>query len=314
MLRHLALMIGTALVLWLQLVLPIDMTGRHTDLASFQAAGRAAAVGANPYAITPELWVVELPHFGIHAPTVNLNMPVSVLWMEASASVELGTLFRASLLLNMVLYGIALMLLSGGLARLFSWRVAWAVCLTGFWQTLALGQIYILMLPLVIGAWLAVRDRNFVRAGVLLGVLIGIKPQFAIWPVLLACTGLWQTLPPALLTAAVISVLPVLRYGPIIYRQWLDSLSIVDRLVPIPGNGSVVALFARLNLASIGTLLATGLLAALVWWCWRRRPDRSWPSPAPCGRSRRPRPGGASASSSAPAAPPDPQGWPADPG
>lgn len=79
MLRHLALLIGTALVLWLQLALPVDISGRHTDLASFRAAGRAAALGAHPYAITPELWVVELPAFGIHAPTVNLNPPVSVL-------------------------------------------------------------------------------------------------------------------------------------------------------------------------------------------------------------------------------------------
>ncbi|WP_025745980.1 glycosyltransferase family 87 protein [Kallotenue papyrolyticum] len=273
MLRHLALMLGTALVLGLQLALPMDMTGRHTDLASFHAAGRAAAVGTNPYAITPELWVVELPAFGIRASTVNLNMPVSVLWMEASAPVDLTTLFRVSLLLNIILYGIALALLARSSATL-PWRVAWAVCLAGFWQTLALGQIYLWMLPLVIGAWLAVRDQRFVRAGWLLGVLISVKPQFALWPVWLACIGIWQTLPIALASAAMISALPLLRYGPIIYYQWFASLAAVDALIRIPGNGSLVALFARLGRAEMGTLLAVGLLAALTWWCWRRRPDR----------------------------------------
>lgn len=267
------MLIGTALVLWLQLALPVDMSGRHTDLASFRAAGRAAALGAHPYAITPELWVVELPAFGIHAPTVNLNPPVSVLWMEASSSVDLATLFRIWLLLNIILYGLALALLASS-ATTPRWRMAWAVCLTGFWQTLALGQIYLWMLPLVIGAWIAVRDQRFGRAGWLLGVLIAIKPQFALWPVWLACIGIWQTLPIALVSAAIISALPLLRYGPDIYHQWVASLAAVDELVRIPGNGSLVALFARLGRPEIGTLLAVGLLAAGTWWCWRRRPDR----------------------------------------
>jgi hypothetical protein len=65
----------------------------------------------------------------------------------------------------------------------------WAFALAGFWDTLLLGQIYI---PLVLsrrGGVAASGAGATIWAGVLIGVVVAIKPNFAVWPVLLFLSG-----------------------------------------------------------------------------------------------------------------------------
>ncbi len=263
-----------ALILGLQLAWSLDWTGRHTDLASFRSAGRAAVAGENPYAITPEVWYVDLPHLGIRAATVNLNAPLSLIFLEALAPLDLPALFRASILLQLLLYALVIVVLARAYpGTTTARRLAWAICLTGFWQILALGQIYLWLVLITIAVWLMLRAGRLVIAGLLIGILVAIKPNFVIWPILLAGAGAWPVALAAAGSAVGLSMIPLLRYGPVVYQQWLAATSLAEALLPIPGNSSLPGFFARLGVPAFGVILAAVSLCALAVWTWRRRPD-----------------------------------------
>ena len=236
------------------------------------ASGQAGASGENPYGIHPLTFHVVLPGFDVWNP--NLNPPVSVPFFTL--------LWRLGPEHAFVLWwGVSLLCFVAAVALLIQryghgswWLLAlWAMALAGVWDTLALGQIYLPLVLATVGAWLLLERGRHLAAGVLLGIVIAVKPNFAVWPVLLLLAGHVRAPTIAGLTAAVLSLLPVVTNGPLIYGQWLDLIASDTGRAAFLTNASLPGLAHRLDAGPIGLVLSAMLLAALAFWAFRRRPD-----------------------------------------
>jgi len=122
------------------------------DLGSFIASAEAAKQGQNPYGIYPLTYHVVLPGFDVWNP--NLNPPISALLFQPLTWAEPHTIFRIWYVTNVVLHAATVILLVRKYGREVPPLVfaLWAFALAGFWDALALGQIY---QPLTLAATLA---------------------------------------------------------------------------------------------------------------------------------------------------------------
>lgn len=238
------------------------------DFGSFIASGRAASGGLNPYG-SYDLTSRAV----VHGETVfypNLNPPISVLLFEAVADAEPEAAVRVWRIVCAVLYVWGV----GTLAYLYrapTLTVAWALCLAGFWNDLSLGQIYVPLFAAVAGVWMLLRGGRTTLAGVLIGVVVALKPNLAIWPVFLLLAGHRRTCVTALTVAALLSALPLARFGPGIYAQWAAAVR-QSSWFDMPHYASLFSFTARLGVPWLGLALSGGLLVVLGWWAWRRRP------------------------------------------
>jgi hypothetical protein len=245
------------------------------DFGSFVASGRAAREGLNPYGIYPLTLHVSLPGFETWNP--NLNPPISALLFQAFDLAEPEASLRVWSAVSVALYAVAvgLLLVRYGpeLGPLESAvLLVWAFALAGFWDTLFLGQIYIPLVLAGVVAWLLLERGAAVPAGILIGCVIAMKPNFLVWPAVLLLAGHGRPALWAIGTAAAISLVPVLAFGPEVYRQWLELIAADrDRGVFLT-NASLGGLAARLGAPALGIVLGAALLAGLALWAWRRRP------------------------------------------
>ncbi len=242
-----------------------------SDFGSFVASGTAAAAGLDPYAIYP-----TTAH-GLFAGTVyaspNLNPPISVLAFLPLAHVDPYWAFRAWYVLSVALYLVALaLLLRAYPTARTSLHLIWAFNLAGLWHTLLLGQVYVPLALAVVGACLLVENGRPLPAGLLMGAVVAFKPNFAIWPLLLAVAGNWVCALAALGAAGALSLLPVAVFGPRIYTQWLAAAANPGLLTMLPGNNSLQGVAARLGIASLGVPLAAVLVVAVAALACFRRP------------------------------------------
>jgi hypothetical protein len=149
----------------------------------------------------------------------------------------------------------------------------WAFALAGLWDTLVLGQIYTPLALAAAGAWLALERGRPLPAGLLIGLVVAVKPNFLVWPALLLLSGHSRVALPALLTAGLLSLVPVALYGPQVYAQWVELVAGDSGRALFPTNASLTGPLSRLGLGRWGLPAALALLAGLGWWAWRRRFD-----------------------------------------
>jgi hypothetical protein len=240
------------------------------DFGSFVASARAADQGQNPYGDGPLVFHVTMGHLSVDSP--NLNPPVSLLLFAPLAHIDPDVAFRAWWALSLGMAALTAVLLSRAFpeARTPA-RLMWMIGLAGLWHVLELGQIYLPLVLLTIGAWLALRAHKPLRAGLMVGVVVAIKPNLAVWPLLMAAAGGWSFAIAAAGMSAALSLLPLLWYGPAIYRQWLDALP--QAAVSMPGNASLASIATRLHVAALGGALAAVLVLGLLVWAYRCRPS-----------------------------------------
>lgn len=244
------------------------------DSGAFVASGRAAAEGLNPYGIYPPLTPhVVFPGFETWNP--NLNPPISALLFQLFDLAPPETTFQVWNLISAACYLVVIALLAwryapNGWAALLA---VWALALAGFWDTLYLGQIYIPLVLSTVGAWLLLERRQWVFAGVLIGVVIAMKPNFLVWPVLLFLAGYRKSSIASVLCAAVISAIPLVVYGPEIYRQWLELVVSDGERAFFLTNASLSGFGARAGIPLLGTALSGLLLLALAAWAFFKRPS-----------------------------------------
>ncbi|TAK35487.1 MAG: DUF2029 domain-containing protein [Chloroflexota bacterium] len=131
----------------------------------------------------------------------------------------------------------------------------------------------ICLLLLVIMAWLALRRERYATAGLMIGLLVALKPQFAVWPGLLLMAGYYRTVLAAAAAGLAAGVVPAVVYGPDIYARWLSVTTASTRAFGSGGNASLVGLATRLGVPILGLALSALLLVGLVLWSWWRRPD-----------------------------------------
>ncbi|HSK39728.1 MAG TPA: glycosyltransferase family 87 protein [Arenibaculum sp.] len=242
------------------------------DYGSFVASGRAAAEGLNPYGIYPLTFHVVLPGFESWNP--NLNPPVSLPLFELFDQVPPHQGFRLWWSFSMLCYAAAV----GLLARYHGgerWFVPalWAFALVGFWDTLVLGQIYTPLVLAAVGAWILLDRGRPVAAGLLIGLVVAVKPNFLVWPALLFLAGHFRAPVTAGAAAAVLSVVPALIYGPDVYRQWIELVVSDENRAVFLTNASLAGLVQRAGLAGLDKVFGPVLLAGLALWAWRRKPS-----------------------------------------
>jgi hypothetical protein len=246
--------------------------GELRDYGSFIASGRAAAEGANPYGIHPLTFHVVLPGFEVWNP--NLNPPVSVPVFRAFDRMEPHAGFRAWWAASLLCYVLAVGLLAWRYGLRRGWLPAlWALALAGFWDTLALGQIYLPLVLAAAGAWLLLERRRPIAAGLLIGLVVAFKPNFAIWPILLWLAGARSAAATAAAAAGLLWAVPLAAYGPAIYHQWVELILNDQGRAAFLTNAAIPGLAARGGLPIAGLLAAAALLAGVAAWALRTRPD-----------------------------------------
>ncbi len=249
--------------------------GELHDFGSFVAAGQAATQHLNPYAgHYPLVFRPYSPDLGRTIVSPNLNPPISVLVFSPLAYLDPYLAFVVWYGLSLLLYLLVIFILARSYPQHTSaLRIGWALSLAGFWHTLELGQIYVPLLLATTGALLLMQRERPILAGVLIGLLVAFKPNFAIWPVLLLLSGYWRVALAGLGTSALLSLLPLAFYPPTIYIQWLKaSAAYSGRILPI--NNSFPGLGERLGLPLLGIALSIILLLALLAWAWHYRPPQ----------------------------------------
>jgi hypothetical protein len=238
------------------------------DFGCFVLSGRAMAQGLSAYTFDPSDLAPAFTWTG----TPNFNPPVLLLICPLLARLDPVVAFRIWYLVSLSLYATSLVLLARNY-RLTkeAWRILWALGLAGLWATLALGQVYTPLTLACVGAWLSMERRKWGTAGVLVGIVVTMKPNFVVWPVLLLLAGHLTVAVPALLSAALFSLLPAAIYGPRIYADWLSVLPFATDFAA-GTNASLMAFCARLGVPTWGLPVALSLLIALAVWVHKRRP------------------------------------------
>jgi hypothetical protein len=99
------------------------------------------------------------------------------------------------------------------------------------------------------------------------------KPNFLVWPVLLLLSGQHRSALAAFVTAGAISLIPLVIYGPDVYRQWFELVAADGGRALFLTNGSFAGLAARAGIPSFGLVLGFLLLLGLAVWALWRRPD-----------------------------------------
>ncbi len=241
------------------------------DLGSFLASGRAAAQGHNPYGVYD--LTIRFQSGDVQGFAINRNPPVSLLVFQLFSSFEPSKLFRVWYFLSLAIYGIIVVLLCRAFpARASPLRVLWAFSLAGVWSTVNLGQIYIPLVLASIAIWLSLQKGRHKVAGLLLGCLVAIKPNFLVWPAMLALAGFWLAAATAIIAAGLLSLVPILIYGPSVYAEWIGTFA-SHPWIAFPTNASLFGLMARLGSPSAGIALSAILLGSLAAWSWRHRPS-----------------------------------------
>jgi hypothetical protein len=246
------------------------------DFGSFVASARAAREGLNPYGVYPLTLRVELPGFEAWNP--NLNPPISALLFQLFdlADPELtlavwwwisAAFYVAAVALLLARYGRSQPLICAAAMTL------WSFALAGFWDTLFLGQIYLPLVFAAVAAWLLLERGAGLAAGVLIGLVVAMKPNFLVWPALLFLSGHRVPALAAVGTAVLISAVPLAVFGPEIYRQWLELVLSDRERAFFLTNASFAGLAARAGVPALGLVLSLGLLAGLAAWAVLRRPS-----------------------------------------
>ncbi len=252
-----------------------------TDYGSLYASASLANLHVNPYRDHPLVFHLrdinrhgpDTPLQGTSVNAINLNPPVLlyafrplsrlqpvtsfVVWTYIS-----GALFVASVLLVLRMYP----------AKRLRIRVLWILALGGVWYTFWLGQIYMILLFCTTLAWWALRKQKWVAAGIFIGMLCAVKPNFLVWPGLLIVGRSKKTGFTAFATTVVLSAIPLITQGPAIYRQWLLACRRFNGY-ELPGNASLLAFFSRAGVPASGLVLTVLMLMAVTVWIFLAKPD-----------------------------------------
>lgn len=162
------------------------------DFGSFHAAGTAARAGLNPYgADSPLIFRPDI--LGETVVALNLNPPALLPFCEIISFVDPQFGLLAWRLLSLACYGCAVAIIWRAYPRARTLtRLMWSISIAGIYHILEMGQIYAPLALIAAGAYIAIDRKHLLLGGVLMGVLVAIKPNLAIWPAALLLVGYWR--------------------------------------------------------------------------------------------------------------------------
>ena len=206
--------------------------------------------------------MVEIP--GPDMLDVNLNPPVLLPLMALFASVPLipGALAWTAVSLGAA---VACLLAVRSEAAVTDGKLAWALSCGALLDSIQLLQIYVLLLVLGTVMWCALRrDRPWLMAAAL-GVLIAIKPNFALGLPVLLLAGAVRPAFAAGAVAGGLSLAGLVLAGPEVTLQWLAAVR-VDEHGVFPTTVSVFSYFQRLGVPLAGAAVSVALAAGCMAW------------------------------------------------
>ena len=252
--------------------------GELLDFGSFIAAGRAVTEGKNPYSSDlPFVYSVVSDKSPTTIASPNLNPPVSVLLFSLFSNVDPRIMVNMWRVISGLLYGVVIFILSINFRENLSpLLIVWAFSLAGIWNIVLLGQIYVPLLLLVTITWVCLEKGHFKSAGIAIGALIAIKPNFLVWLFLLLISKQRIVFTSAVVTFIIISALPLPFFGIDIYQQWIAAATNYPSIgLYIAGNSSLQSLGTRLGSPLMGWILALMLVSAITMLAVKQQSKRS---------------------------------------
>lgn len=229
------------------------------DLDSFLSSGKAAASGENPYtALTSEGYAL-----------FNRNPPVSLLAFMPlkDYTVKQVVPFMRAISAFLLVLSVVLLYVAYRPKTPFV-HVAALMAASGFWIIYSVGQIYMFLVFFIVLAWIFMERKRYVLAGIFIGVVVAVKPSFIIWPGLLFLAGYFKLSISAILSTAIVTLLPAPILGFDVYLEWikLNSTAFLEEGMILPDNMSAFALGCRIGVPWLGFLIVGIIgLAAMIW-------------------------------------------------
>ncbi|HTC63232.1 MAG TPA: glycosyltransferase family 87 protein [Candidatus Saccharimonadales bacterium] len=257
-----------------------------TDYGSLYGSARLANLHVNPYKDNPLVFhIIDIDRHGPDTPlqgsivnAINLNPPL-VLYpfrllarLNPDQSYIIWTLISAGLFLSSII-----LITQMYPAEKLRIRILWILAMGAVWYTFQLGQIYMVLLFCASLAWWGLRKHNWLIAGISIGVICAIKPNFLVWPGLLIAGKSKKIGFTAFVTTGVLSAIPLLLQGPIIYREWIAACRGFNGY-ELPGNASLLATFSRAGFPNIGIALTVLFLTAVTIWVFVTKPESLYAS------------------------------------
>ena len=236
------------------------------DFGSFYAAGLKANRGENPYDPNSEyIFDVNFSRVGAGGKMMNLNPPISVVLFRFLPQFDPNQTLIIWQVMSAILYAATVF----ALARQYQQNITpakfiWAFTLAGFWHTIVLGQIYIVLLLFTALGWIFLQKRQYLAAGIAIGLVAAIKPNFIIWPLFLLVSGYYVTFLAAAVSSLFVSLVPLLFYGTQIYTQWLEASAIHPETIIMPGNNSILGLTTRFGNIPLGIIVSVVVIVTLL--------------------------------------------------
>jgi Protein of unknown function (DUF2029). len=231
----------------------------YREMGAFWEAGWAASHHQDPYGIYPLTPGSKLALPGgseaivydrnISPPSVLPLFQVFALFSPLTVAVT-WTIFSALLIIT----GAGLVVSALG-ERLQKRQILWLLLSVSIFESLAVIEDYSLLFFLAcLTLHLLVRGRTIWPA-IIVGVLVAIKPNLGLWPIMLFLSCHKKAAVVIAGTAVTLSILPIFAYGPSIYWQWLhgDNTSYHSILV---GDISLMGICSRLGSRTVGFVLA----------------------------------------------------------
>lgn len=247
----------------------------RSDFLLYVLDGRAVRAGANPYVVDAR----TIPAMAGYAP--SLSAPASMLYAALLSLPDPAVAERVLIVLSTLAFiPIVLILLRHIPPAHRLLAAAWLLNLDCFWTTLASGQIYVFLALASIGAW-ALIERRPLAAGILIGIVVAIKPNLLLWPTLLLLVGSFAPAIAAFASAGALSLLAAVLFGPAIYLEWVHA-ALSQTMWVVLENAALPAVVAHLGLPGLGTATTVVIVAvAAVLTRWRRPTPRRLSELAP---------------------------------
>jgi hypothetical protein len=276
--RTTKIVIDCALFLVMILILGVNIawtfrTSDPKDFGSFFASGKAFLSNLNPYGYDyPSVFHVYLGNKDVPSP--NLNTPVSLYLTSLFSFIPLKIGFPTWQVFSMLLFFLSLFLLSKSFS-IPKWRFFWAVCFAGFWHTIEAGQIYVVLFFFMTIAWILNKKKKYILSGIFLGLIVAIKPNFALWMIILLCSGFFKIGISALITTVTVSLIPAFLHGLDIYYQWLFAASVYNGY-DLSLNSSFFGLAARLGNIRYGYFPVIIILFFSFYVLYKKKPSETY--------------------------------------
>jgi hypothetical protein len=229
------------------------------DYGSFYDSAQAFLRGDNPYSEQyANIFRPEIDGVAVVSP--NLNPPFFLLFSSLYTIFNLVTGFRVWQITSFLITLLSIFLLWRYFElNNYKWKLLLIICSAGLFSTINLGQIYAPLLLVVTLAYIFIHQKRDIHAGILLGLLCSIKPNFSVLILLFLIMKENKIVLGMIGSMAFCLLIPLLFMDIQIYVTWLDTITQYDGYI-IPGNITFIGLTTGIGFSQVGYFLSILLI------------------------------------------------------